>query len=264
MTRRSHARRKTTFAAILTLAAAALLSPVALMSAWVHAESLPMQVYSTAIGEIRRVVLNEWLAMRLNTGSGATVTSSAQLCEVTLDHGEALFELERESPLPLRVLAGDTALNTRAAKFSVRVRDMKTVDVIVRSGQVTVGVTTIRERQSARISAAGVILRDLNPADVERRLEWTTGHLTFAGETLAEATAEFNRYNTHRLVIADRAISSIPIGGTFLSSDVESFVAALRPLGVARMKGGPGDGDNVIRLVGAARAAGAKSAPGPN
>jgi ferric-dicitrate binding protein FerR (iron transport regulator) len=59
MARPGHARRHTTFAAITSLAAAALLSPVALMSAWVYAESLPLQVYSTAIGEIRPIVLDQ-------------------------------------------------------------------------------------------------------------------------------------------------------------------------------------------------------------
>jgi ferric-dicitrate binding protein FerR (iron transport regulator) len=151
------------------------------MSAWVHAESLPMQVYSTAIDEVRRVVLNGRLALLLNTGSGATVMNGAQHCDVTLDHGEVLFELERESPLQLRVLAGDSILTSRAAKFSVRLRDMKTVEVIVRSGQVTAGTTMVGEHQFARISPAGVILRELDSADEARRFNWATGHITLIG-----------------------------------------------------------------------------------
>jgi ferric-dicitrate binding protein FerR (iron transport regulator) len=90
MARLGHVRRHTTFAAIISLATAALLSPVALMSAWVHAESLPMQVYSTAVGEIRPIVLDEWMS-------------------------------------------------ARAARFSVRVRDLKNMDLLVSKGQVTVG-----------------------------------------------------------------------------------------------------------------------------
>ena len=51
MAKLGHARRHTTFAAITSVAAAALLSPVALVSAWVYAESLPLQAYSTAVGK---------------------------------------------------------------------------------------------------------------------------------------------------------------------------------------------------------------------
>ena len=250
MARRSHARSKTIFAAIFTTAVVALLSPVALMSAWVHAESLPMQVYSTALGELRRVVLGEQLAVSMNTSTGLTVTNSAQLCEVSLDHGEALFELARESTRPLRVAAGIAVMNTRAATFSVRVRDAKHVDLMVSSGQVTVGTTIVREHQFARISPAGMVLREFNEAEVSRRLEWTTGHIAFTGETLAEAIAEFNRYNVRKLEIADRTISAFAIGGKFSSGDIDSFIAALRPMGIRRMKDDVAKGAGAIRLVG--------------
>ena len=252
MARLGHARH-TTFATIISLAAA-LLIPVALMSAWVHAESLPQQVYSTAVGEIRPIVLDERISLRMNTGTGATVTQRDELCEVGLDHGEALLQVERESPRPLRVVVGSTVMSARAAKFSVRVRDLKNMDLLVSKGQVTVGTALVGERQMAKISPDGIRLRELNEADVARRLDWVNGHLTFTGETLAEAIAEFNRYNDRKLVIADHSISLIPIGGQFRVSDVSSFVAALRPLGV---RVGATD-KNSIRLVGAK---GAKSPP---
>ncbi len=246
MARRSRARRKTIFAAIVTTTAAALLSPVALMSAWVHAETLPTQVFSTAVGEIRRIVLGEQLAVKMNTSTGLTVTSSPQLCEVSLDHGEALFDLQRDSTRPLRVVAGNVAVSARASKFSVRVLDAKNVELVVSTGQVTVGTTTIREHQLARISPGGIVLREFSEAEVNRKLEWTTGHISFSGETLAEATAEFNRYNVRKLMISDRTISTLTIGGKFSSSDIDSFVAALRPMGIRRVEG---DGDKVICLV---------------
>jgi transmembrane sensor len=250
MARLGHARRHTTFAAITSIAAAALLSPVALMSAWVYAESLPLQAYSTAIGEIRPIVLDEWISMRLNTGTGAAVAGSDALWEVGLDHGEALFQVERESPRPLRVVVGSTVMSARAAKFSVRVRDLKNMDLVVSKGQVTVGTALIGERQLARISPDGMRLREPSEADVGRRLGWINGHLTFAGETLSEAVAEFNRYNLRKLVIADRSISFIPIGGQFRFSDLQSFVAALRPLGV-RASDSDGNGIQLVSAGGA-------------
>lgn len=227
-----HARRHTTFAAITSIAAATLLSPAALMSAWVYAESLPMQVYATAIGEIRLIVLDQWISLRVNTDTGATVTTHDQICDVELGHGEVLFEIEPESPRGLRVLLGSMVMSTRAARFSVRVRDLRNVDLLVSKGQVTVGTTLVGEHQLAMISPDGLRLRNVEEEDVARRLEWIHGRLAFAGEPLAEAVAEFNRYNKRKLMIADRAISFIPIGGQFRVSDVPSFVAALRLLGV--------------------------------
>jgi transmembrane sensor len=246
MARLGHARRHTTYAAIVSIAATALLSPIALMSAWVYAESLPLQVFSTAVGEIRPIVLDRWISLRMNTNSGATATPRKDLYEIELHHGEALFEVERESPRSLRVLVGNLVMSAGTARFSVRVRDLRNMDLLVSKGRVTVGATLVGQRQLAMISPDGMRLRTLNEGDVARRLEWTHGQLFFAGETLAEAVAEFNRYNNRKLVIADRTISFIPIGGQFSTGDVESFVAALRPLGV-RADGSVG---NAIQLVG--------------
>lgn len=41
--------------------------------------------------------------------------------------------------------------------------------------------------------------------------------------TLAEAAAQFNRYNTTKLVITDAAVGSIRIGGSFDANNVEAF-----------------------------------------
>jgi len=252
MARIGHARRKTIFAALFATAAVALMSSMTLMSAWVHAESLPLQVYSTALGELRTIVLGEHASAQLNTDTGLAVTNSAQLCEAVLDHGEALFELRRASLRPLRVLAGAFAMTTRASVFSVRVRDARNVDLLVRSGQVTVGTATVRQYQYARISSGGMVLRDLKAADMDRQLQWTIGQLEFSGDPLTDAIAEFNRYNDRKLVIADRTISSLTIGGKFSATDVDAFVKALRELGVYPLSDDGAD-PNTIRLVASQR-----------
>jgi transmembrane sensor len=249
MERRSHARRKTLFTATF-ITSAALLSPAAFMSAWVHAEPLSTEVYSTRVGEVRPCVLGERMGARMNTGTYLTVTRSPELLEVSLDHGEALFDLAGESAGPLRVVAGNVVVNTHGARFSVRMHDSRNIDIVMSAGQLTIGTITMRANQLARVSPAGMALRDLTDAEVNRRLEWLTGNITFTGETLAEAVAEFNRYNTSKLVIADRTIGSIAIGGSFRSTDVESFVEALRPIGVRRMKSDVANADDSIRLVG--------------
>jgi len=78
------------------------------------------------------------------------------------------------------------------------------------------------------------------------------GQLEFSGEALAEAIAEFNRYNSRKLVIADRTISSLTIGGKFAATDFDAFVAALRDLGVNPVRG-DGEDENIVRLVASQR-----------
>jgi hypothetical protein len=73
------------------------------------------------------------------------------------------------------------------------------------------------------------ITKDVLPK-IERRLSWTRAMLNFKGETVAEAAAEFNRYDTTKIVVADPSIEDFRIGGAFLATNPESFVAALQKL----------------------------------
>jgi transmembrane sensor len=119
------------------------------------------------------------------------------------------------------------------------------MDLLVSAGQVTIGMTLVHDHQWARISPDGMRLRNLNETELLRRFEWTRGNLIFAGETLNDAVEEFNRYNIRKLVIADRSIGVISIGGNFRASDLQSFVAALRPMGIRSAAE-----ENRIRLMG--------------
>src|SRR6185437_11549867 len=64
--------------------------------------------------------------------------------------------------------------------------------------------------------------------ELEHRLAWVNGNLFFAGETLGEAVEEFNRYNWRKLKVADPAISEIRLGGKFETTNLDSFVLALK------------------------------------
>ena len=63
--------------------------------------------------------------------------------------------------------------------------------------------------------------------DAERLVDWRDGLLAFHDTTLAEAAAEFNRYNTRRIVIGDDATGALRIGGSFRWSNAEGFARLL-------------------------------------
>jgi transmembrane sensor len=81
--------------------------------------------------------------------------------------------------------------------------------------------------QSVVVSSDRMSVSEVTPQLIERRLAWTAGRLEFRGETLAEAVAEFNRYNTRQIRLADAALGSLRVGGNFKATDPESFAAAL-------------------------------------
>jgi ferric-dicitrate binding protein FerR (iron transport regulator) len=77
--------------------------------------------------------------------------------------------------------------------------------------------------------------------------------LQFTDETIAQAANAFNRYNARKIVIDDPAIADRRVGGKFLATDPESFVAALRiMMGIqVTTVGGQGRDSGTIRLSGA-------------
>jgi transmembrane sensor len=63
--------------------------------------------------------------------------------------------------------------------------------------------------------------------EVEQGLTWRTGVLTFHDTPLADAVAEFNRYNSRKIVILDPAIAAMQVGGIFGATQPSQFVRLL-------------------------------------
>jgi transmembrane sensor len=81
--------------------------------------------------------------------------------------------------------------------------------------------------QAAVLLPGRMTVSEVTPQLIERRLAWTAGRLEFRGESLAEAVAEFNRYNQRQIRLADPSLGTLRVGGNFKATDPESFAAAL-------------------------------------
>jgi transmembrane sensor len=224
------------------LGAAALLAAVAVI-AWFSAEPTSWQSYDTDIGARRQVVLRDGSTLELNTNTQLRTRISSARRDIRLDRGEALFQVAHDPARPFYVMAAGTVIQAVGTEFSVRIRDAGHVDVLVSEGRVAVGAAGSGNSENPTISASAaqvgqseaasavgstVTVRRLPTSDLTRKLAWTAGHLAFQGETLEEAVREFNRYNQRQLAIADPAIARLQVGGTFLTTDPDSFVAALQ------------------------------------
>jgi transmembrane sensor len=76
-------------------------------------------------------------------------------------------------------------------------------------------------------AASPVVVAEVTPLEVERALAWQERRLEFEGTPLAEVVAEFNRYNRHKIVIADPQLETMRFGGTFRADGYEPFVRLL-------------------------------------
>lgn len=222
-------RRRWSFAA---LAASVLIAGVALVF-WMQGAATE---YVTAIGERRVIQLEDGSRLELNTDTRVAVRFTDQARQLELVQGESLFDVFPDASRPFTVTMGDNEVRAVGTAFNIRrdasgYRVLVTEGVVEASGKATASTPAYRVRLPAgTVGTAGdrgMASRLATAEEQERALSWRSGTIVLAGETLAEAVQEFNRYNTRRIVVADPAIAGLQLGGYFNAHDVDGFVKVL-------------------------------------
>lgn len=226
-----------TGAAIAASLAAGLLVPGLLQP--------PSQRIETALGEIRRVPLDDGSLAAVNTQTTLDVTLTSEVREIELARGEVWFQVAKDRARPFVVEAGQVRVKAVGTAFAVHRTDIG-VDIQVTEGTVEVwreGGTGAARRVSAgmrtfvgkapgapRVVAAG--------DQIDRSLSWRAGQLVFEGDTVAEAAAAFNRYNAVKLEITDPALGQQKMIGRFRTNEPDAFARAAAALLDAHVESG--------------------------
>lgn len=193
------------------------------------------QLIATAVGGHRVVPLDDGSAIELNTATVVRAAVSPVSREVWLEKGEAYFDVLHSATVPFIVHAGSKTVAVLGTKFSVR-RDGDQVTVAVLSGRVRVTDARAPAQATAAYVAAGsvavtkpqaTLVTESAPQTVEAELAWRDGQLVFRNDTLAEAAAEFNRYNDRKMVVSGKA-AELKISGSFMASNEDGFARLLR------------------------------------
>ena len=167
----------------------------------------------------------------LNTDSRIRVALEAKERRVDLDRGEAFFDVAKDPARPFIVQAGDKRVVAVGTQFSVR-RDHNDIRVAVTEGKVRVedasSPVVLTAGSVARTANTEVLVHEAAGAEVEELLSWRSGYVVFRDTALADAVAEFNRYNTRKIIIEDPAIAAIRIGGNFRSNNTDAFLWLLQ------------------------------------
>ena len=213
--------------------AASLLLAAILGAAWYATSREP--AYRTQVGGLESVPLPDGSKVILNTDSEMRLRVTETERHIDLQRGEAFFEVAHDPARPFIVRAGDQRVIAVGTKFSVR-RDADGVRVIVTEGKVRIdriaahGATPVAEVAAGRVAKSageGVLIQEKSLAEVEQSLSWRSGYLVFRETSLADAVAEFNRYNERQLVIADPDIAGLQIEGNFRATSVDLFTRLL-------------------------------------
>ena len=215
----------------LALAASVLVAFISV--GWVWQQRYGWQQHDTGVGCLEHIKLDDGSIIDLNTNSDLRVRLRGDTREVRLVRGEARFQVAPDSTRPFTVVAGGAAVRAVGTAFSVRLHDSDQVDVLVAEGQVAVATDRMQRTPPIGAGEAAVVMPDrvsvsrVDPQVLARRLAWTGGRLEFRGESLADAVREFNRYNRRQIRLDGAVLHALRVGGSFASTDPESFVDAL-------------------------------------
>ena len=212
----------------------------------------------TARGELRKVPLKDHSLATINTDSQIEVDISPKLRHIGLVKGEAWFEVAKDPDAPFVVSAGDIRVRAVGTAFSVR-RHETGADVLVTEG--TVETWNVRDKaQRVRLIAGNTAFVSnqpipaavaFQPDEIARRLAWRDRRIVLDHESLAEAVAEFNRYNEVKIVVADPALARQTLVGGFAVDQPEAFARAVHVTLNAPVEIGP---DQIV--IGAPAASG--------
>ncbi|MGH8475053.1 MAG: FecR family protein [Methylococcales bacterium] len=211
---------------------------------WWQDRQAPTAVYSTGIGERRRIDLADGSRIDLNAVTLLSVHLSWIRREVDLRDGEALFDVVHRGLRPFTVLAGDLRIRDAGTRFNVRKRP-EGVSVSVLEGEVELNdgrgwnwdrlTAGFRRGLDARgkLSAAQSVRED-------QAIAWTNGRLIFERTPLREVAAELGRHHPVRFVFAEPGLARETLSGAFDAGDLNPFLNAVEkilPVSVNRKEG---------------------------
>lgn len=188
---------------------------------------------STRLGEILRVPLQDGSAATLNSASTISIRYDRARRLIRLLSGEALFDVAKDAARPFVVEAAQASVVAVGTSFTVEHAAGSLVKVMVREGTVDFRVPRVRARRLVADMLATVQpdehieVEPLQPMEVHRRLAWRDGMISFDGDTLAQAAAEFARYSNVRIVIDDPAVAKRRIVGLYSATDPAGFARAV-------------------------------------
>ena len=218
------------------LAVAASLVGVALAAIWWTRDGerfgLPRS-YQTASGEQRAQPLPDGSVLHLNTDSAVTVRYAHGERVVSVDRGQALFEVAHDPRRRFRVQAGQAEIIAVGTQFDVY-REAAVITITVVQGTVAVYADRHPAR-TVRVDAGHALevreeIGTPRQVDARARVAWLTRQIAFEEEPLGAVAAEFNRYSRIQLVIDDASLRALPISGVFDAYDIDSFAHFLATL----------------------------------
>ena len=220
---------------VLKIAAAVLVTAAVSIGGSLLALHQENQTFATTIGGREALALGDGSKIELNTDTVLRMAQGSGQRKVWLDKGEAYFDIKHDASHPFVVMVAGHRITDLGTKFIVRQEEGR-VEVKLLEGSARLDANDGTPAHTAVLKPGDVAIATNDAMSVAKKpvkllvseLGWRRGVLMFDHTTLADAVAEFNRYNRRKVVIADPSVAKLEIGGTFPADDVTLFGRAAK------------------------------------
>jgi transmembrane sensor len=212
-------------------AACAAIVLVSVIGLWSRAHA---DLYSTVVGERRTLTLADGSVVTLDARSRIQVKYGDRERLISLDQGQARFDVAKDPSRPFRVKVGNETVVALGTQFNVELV-ARNVLVTLIEGRVAVMPDTPPRNADPQIDlTAGETLEvhqdgkavRLPRVDVNRVTAWQNGKMFFDNEPLASAAERVNRYAVEQIQV-DPSAANIGISGVFNAGDARAFIEAV-------------------------------------
>jgi transmembrane sensor len=189
--------------------------------------------YATAIGQTLTLTLPDGSRIILNTNTAITFNRDPDTPLVELQKGEILCDLVENPSRHLAVYVNAMRITDTGTTFSVR-RTEAGATLVVRAGTVRVSgehrpESELVQNQEADIGSDDIVIIELSPDQVRRKLMWQFGRLEFQRDRLSDVIKEINRYSKLPIQVADPHLANVLVTGSLNSADPINTFKALAP-----------------------------------
>lgn len=216
--------------------AASLLLVFGSLAWWMTHRSV---AYVTGLGEQEVATLNDGSRIALNTDTTLDVDYQPNVRQITLEHGEAMFDVAHNRQRPFIVAAGSKRIRAVGTSFIVRSIDGD-VEVTLLKGKIAV-TDAKASRSSATAKATMLVPGERLTADkdapaaidmpsIDTVTAWRRGQIVFDDIPLSKAIAELARYGGPEINVSDPRLAATPVSGVFSTNDTAEFAVAIAKL----------------------------------
>ncbi|PCI47747.1 MAG: hypothetical protein COB49_06875 [Alphaproteobacteria bacterium] len=254
----AHRARKKRF--ILFRRAASIAASILVVFAgvwlWQSSSLNGADLYRTAVGEQKTVMLSDGSVMTLNTNSEISVAMTDNVRRLHLKKGEVYFEVAKDKNRPFEVAVQNAFVKAVGTAFNIKQQNDQ-ISVLVTEGTVEVKSNFVprlasfsansSEKKETLIVGDQIIFGqkkmervNLESHLVSRKTLWRKGRIFLDQKSLAEIVREIQPYIADKIIIADEEVAALIAGGVFKMGEINSFFGALEaalPVTIVREKG---------------------------